>query len=196
MRMTRHRSRVAFLLIVLGAGCARPAADDSTVPIARWFTEKPIVKADGSLAFVPAPAWLREERAASSTVGSPERWWRVDMRGPFDERALCQHCGAIAELARPIPAGQAFRVTLRARSVSGARILKVLRRWGGFTRPYWGGTRLAEDWQTVSIVGCAPRNETRFVNFSVRDAERPQLGPCAPGVFCLADVVVEMVNER
>jgi hypothetical protein len=81
-------------------------------------------------------------------------------------------------------------VDFKARAVSGARMLKVLRRWGGLKRPYWGGIELTDAWRSYSRELVAERSPTQFINFSVVATKRPPLQPLASGEFLLADVSV------
>lgn len=191
-----RRSTGGFLLLVIGLlvglGCAGPAQDGGALRIARWFAERPLLDPEGKLQWRPAPAWLTEK--TGTTPGQPRRYLEVAIAGPIPDKALCQHGGAILQLSRPIPPGQPFRVSFLARSKSGAKILKVMRRWGGLKRPYWGGHELGGEWQRFTLELCCDRFETEFINFSVVATPRPLLGPFAPGTFCLAEVTVAEVE--
>lgn len=160
--------------------------------IERWMAERPVVGAGGETQYVAAPQWLQwETRGQGNDEGIPAKWLRVEIDLPPDAPEVwCQHAGAIAVLSREIPAGRRFRVDFKARAVSGARMLKVLRRWGGLKRPYWGGIELTDAWRSYSRELVAERSPTQFINFSVVATKRPPLQPLASGEFLLADVSV------
>lgn len=192
------KARHVALLIPLLLATALTAGEAGTdagarVAIAKWFAEKPVIDGEGNVEWVPAPSWLAEKQAEGP--GDPATWFEVDMKGPFNEKALCQHCGAIAQLMTPIPPNTEFVVRFKAKSIRGARILKVMRRWGGFPRPYWNSYPLTEEWQEFVAPGQSLKAETEFLNFSVVATEKPPLQPCAEGVFCIADVVVEVQSS-
>jgi hypothetical protein len=189
---------IAVVLAALCVGCAAPRTGSRGPEISGWEAVRPVRGEDGKLSFVAAPEWLYEETGDPGDAGSPSQWLRADLKGPFHKGAWCQHCGVVAKLDRPVPRGWPFRVRFRARSVSGARLLKVLRRWGGLRQKWAGGNNwesipLTGDWRTYEVVRFSDRYPTEEITFSVVASERPPLQPAAAGSFCLADVAVEVL---
>jgi hypothetical protein len=188
------RSAVCALLVAL---CLTGAAVRAGEPAAIRKMQVEVATADkqGKTTYVPAPDALRPMKAEEGEDDEgPKKWHRVSLPDPAPLKPWCQHAGLILTLEKPIPAGKPFRVRGLARSVSGARGLSVLRRWGG-SKP-WTHVPLTKAWQPFTVRRVAADHETRFITISMVAKPKRRLQPCAKGVFDIADLVVERVEEN
>ncbi len=88
----------------------------------------------------------------------------VSLTGPFAEGAWSQHAGAIYALSKKAPAKQPVAVTFKARSLSGAKFLSVLRTWGG-AKP-WNSIPITKEWKTYRVV-LTSKFEIETITFSL-----------------------------
>lgn len=186
-RRTACRTCLGFSAAVLACLCA---FGTEAVRIKLMQVEAAKQDKDGKTVYVVQPEAVRTMTAEEGEgEKGPKKWLRVSLPDPAPLKPWCQHAGLILTLERPVPAGKEFRVSGRARSVSGARGLSILRRWGG-SEP-WTHVALSEDWAPFSVARVAAGFETGFITISLVADPKRRLQPCAEGVFDLADLAVE-----
>ncbi|MEI6521661.1 MAG: hypothetical protein WCO98_16750 [bacterium] len=152
---------------------------DGNVRIVSWDGQGPLVDDKGTFTWVSVRGMVTKHR---------DGVLRVNMPGPYPYGAWTQHAGAIATLAAEIPAGTPFTVSFQARSLSGAKFLSVLRRWGS-SEP-WEHVTLTQDWTTCQVRRTASY-PTQFLTFSLAPYSTG-LHTVAVGSFEIKDVVVKI----
>lgn len=176
------------LLIVTVITLAMVVLHGDEVAITHLQVEIAVADAQGKENYQPAPDAMKELQ------GNGEKWLRVSLPDPTPLKPWCQHVGLILTLEHPIPAGTSFRIHGRARSVSGAKGLSLLRRWGG-SKP-WEHKELTAEWTNFSVERLASKYATEFITVSLVENPKRRLQPSAMGVFDIADLKVESVPPK
>ncbi len=177
-------SRIGLIAaFMISTGCSTTGAGKAAV----WRAQKPKI-ADGKIAeWEPAPEFLAWRQADSEQDGFNGEVLRVSLTGPFNKGAWGQHAGAIWQLPRMAPKGQAFTVRFKARSLEGPPHLSVLRTWGG-ARP-WNTLEMTTEWQDYEIT-LMPQFDTTEITFSLAP-KKGRLQPYCAGVFEVAGVTID-----
>jgi hypothetical protein len=119
---------------------------------------------------------------------------RVTIEG-FEGRNTTKADGAEADMMPPLDKGQVYRVAFDARSISGARNLKVTRKWGG-GKTEKGGVELTSDWQRYELdVSLAYRSPSLMFSLTDRDLKPRGNQRLGEGVFLIDNVTVTHVGE-
>lgn len=160
---------------------------DQAMTSSRWNARKPVV-ADGKIIrWEAAPDFMEWRKADPVTEGFTGDVLKVNLTGPFAEGAWSQHAGALFAISQEIPAGQTFVISFKARSLTGAKFLSVLRTWGG-SKP-WESIPITDQWRDYRVV-LTVQSPTDSVTFSLV-SKAGRLQPYCAGSFELAEVKIE-----
>jgi hypothetical protein len=183
-------SKISFFAVLSALSLYTTAAaveERVRVPVREWTYQKPVIGENGK------PGWS-EDPSHVQHLATEEGALRVEVVGPTRKGTLVQHGGAIAVLAKVVPAGLPMRISFRARSMEGARFLSVNRHWGG-SRP-WNAVQLGRDWQEFSLTRTSSRFSTRRLSFNLKEARRPRLSPHSEGIFEIKEVRIECPGRK
>ena len=166
--------------------CAASLSGKAEAPLLKWIGQKPKV-VDGKIkTWIEAPGFLQWREAQPEKDGFAGRVLTISLTGPFHKGAWCQHAGALLKLKKAVPKNRPFVVTFKARTLSGAPYLQVLRTWGS-SRP-WRPVKLQPQWKSFRVEKTAV-HPTDSITFSLVPKMR-RLQPYCAGVFELTDVRV------
>ncbi len=175
---------ITYFAAVTGVAALLHAAEP--VPVAQLQVEIAVPDEAGKQSYRVAPEAIQQMEEDGQT------WLRISLPDPAPLKPWCQHAGLIATLKQPIPAAAQFVVSGRARSVSGAKGLSILRRWGG-SEP-WQHVELTNEWMPFSVERTAKEFETEWITLSLVAMPKRRLQPCAEGVFDIADLRIEILE--
>lgn len=178
---------LAMLLVVGFAGCQTAGSENRS----DWSAQKPVVVDGAITGWTPAPEFLAWRQADPEQDGFSGPVLRVSLTGPFIKGAWSQHAGAIWQLPRAIPAGQAFTVRFKARRLEGSPHLTVLRTWGG-AKP-WATIEIDADWRDYEVT-LEPQFDTDRITFSLVP-RKGRLQPYCAGIFEVTGVTIVGTRE-